>query len=111
MLACLDLLERGEAPLDALRSNVAYLVGRLREIGLDIRSECAVVPVPVPAGVSVQRVARSLRDGGVLAAEHPGADGLGPQLLFSVMAAHTQDDLDQAAERVAGAWARFAPAI
>ena len=103
VLACLDLLERGEAPLDTLRANVAALVSRLRDLGLDVQSGSSVVPVPLPAAAR-SRVMRSLYEEGIVAAATPsGLDSDQGRLLLHVTAAHTPADLDRVAEQVAGA--------
>ncbi|MDT7858231.1 aminotransferase class I/II-fold pyridoxal phosphate-dependent enzyme [Rubrivirga sp. S365] len=111
VLAGLDLLERGEAPLGELHENVAYFVGRLRAQGFDVASGSAIVPVPVPEGMSVRRVTRFLHDEGVFAnaVEYPAVAVHRQRLRFSVMASHTRADLDRATDVVAEAWARFAP--
>lgn len=103
VLACLDLLERGEAPLDALRSNVATLVGRLRSFGLDVQSGSSVVPVPVLAAAHSQVMRSLYEEGIVVASPPPGSDPDQGRLLLHVTAAHTLDDLDRVAEKVAGA--------
>ena len=104
--ACLDLLEADEAPLDRLHDNVAYFVGRLREHGFDVHSESAIVPVAVPADMSVRRINKYMHDHGVFcnAVEYPGVAIGRERLRFSVMAAHTRDDLDRVVGTVADAW-------
>ena len=111
VLACLDLLERGEAPLEQLHANVAHFAARLRGLGFDVVPESAIVPVPVPVGMSVRRVTRFLHDEGVFAnaVEYPAVAVHRQRLRFSLMAAHTREDIDRVADVVAEAWARFAP--
>ena len=111
VLACLDLLERGDAHLDRLHANVAHFAGRLRGMGFEVTPESAIVPVPVPEGMSLRRAARYIHDQGVFAnaVEYPAVAVHRQRLRFSLMAAHTREDVDRVADVIGEAWARFAP--
>ncbi len=111
VLAGLDLLERGDAGLDALRENVAYFAARLRDLGFDIHPESAIVPLPVPEGMNLRRAVRYIHDQGVFAnaVEYPAVAVHRQRLRFSVMASHTRADLDRVVEVVGEVWERFAP--
>ena len=111
VLACLDLLERDEAPLGELHANVRHLADRLIELGFDVTPESAIVPVPVPVGMSLRKAVRFIHDQGVFAnaVEYPAVAVHRQRLRFSVMASHTRADIDRVADVVGEAWARFAP--
>ena len=111
VLACLDLLERDEAPLDQLHANVRHFARRLRELGFEVTPESAIVPVPVPVGMSLRKAVRYIHDQGVFAnaVEYPAVAVHRQRLRFSVMASHTPADIDRVADVVGEAWARFAP--
>ena len=111
VLAGLDLLERDDELVARLHANVAHFAARLRGLGFDVTPESAIVPIPVPVGMSVRRVTRFLHDEGVFAnaVEYPAVAVHRQRLRFSLMSAHTREDIDQVADVVAEAWARFAP--
>lgn len=112
VLAGLDVLEaEGDDLVGRLHANVARLTRRLRAAGFDVAPESAVVPVPVPVGMSLRRVARFVHDQGVFAnaCEYPAVAVHRQRLRFSVMASHTPADMDRVADVLAEAWARFAP--
>ena len=86
----------GDAARDRLARLVAHFRRRVRALGL--RAPRSLFPVQaLDLGADAVRVHSALRDAGVATAVVLACDGRAPRLVFVISAAHTMDDLDQAA--------------
>jgi glycine C-acetyltransferase len=70
----------------------------LRELGLDVRRESAILPVMVPPHVDLRRLTMRLHEEGLFvnAIEAPAVPADKQRLRISVMASHTREQLDRA---------------
>jgi glycine C-acetyltransferase len=88
-----------------LWSNVAYLRRRFAEEGVDIgKSNSQVMPVMVNNDAKVFAVAEKIQDRGLFLnpVTYPAVPKHKSRLRISVSAAHTEDDLEQAVQTIAG---------
>ena len=106
VLAGLDILARQPERRARLHENVRYLVGALCSLGIDCRSESAIVPVRVPAGKSIRRLGRRFDDAGIFlnAIEYPAVAAGEERFRVSVSSEHTRSDLDRLVSLFAEIW-------
>ena len=103
-LGALDVLEAEPGLGGELLANAAAFRGMLSAGGLDIGQSCSqVVPVIVGENSAAVRVSQELRERGIIAAaiRPPTVPEGSARLRFSVTLAHSKDDLEQVAEKVA----------
>lgn len=98
VLAGLDVMRDEPWRQERLHANAAYLAQGLRNLGLDIHYESAILPVIVPPRVDLRRLTRRLHDEGLFcnAIEAPAVPPDKQRLRLSLMATHTQAHLDRA---------------
>lgn len=110
VLAGLDLLEKDTSIPDRLHANVRSLCGRLRALGFDLDSESAVIAILAPETMNLRRAGLFVHDRGIFAntIEYPAVPVKKQRFRFSVMATHTEEDLDRLVEVIQETWDRFA---
>lgn len=112
VLAGLDVMEREPERRIRLHQNVAYLGARLRERGFSVPpADGGILVVGGVPGLDVRRVASRLHERGIFlnAIEFPAVPPSQERLRISVMATHTQQDLDTLVERLTEVWNELAP--
>jgi len=97
VLGGLDVMEREPERIARLHANVRTLVDGLNGLGYRVTTESAIIPVMISPGVDLRRLARRLHDLGIFAnpVEYPAVALDEQRLRLSVMATHTDTDLDQ----------------
>ena len=81
-----------------VRKNADYLRAQLKEMGLDtMNSTTPIVPILIKDSVKAKRMSQQLLERGIFvqAIRHPTVPKDTARLRLTVMATHTQDDLDQ----------------
>jgi 8-amino-7-oxononanoate synthase len=103
VIAGLDVIAAEPWRQERLHANTAYLAAGLRALGLDVHHESAIIPVIVPAGVDLRMLTRRLHDEGLFcnAIEAPAVPADKQRLRLSLMATHSQAQLDRAIETIA----------
>jgi glycine C-acetyltransferase len=106
VLAGLEVIETQPQRRTRLHANVRYLVERLHSLGVDCRSQSAILAIPVPQGI--RRMARRLHDAGIFvnAIEYPAVPKGAERLRVSLCSEHTRCDLDQLLAALATVFAR-----
>lgn len=81
-----------------LRKNVEYFVAELRKLGLDVNASSAIVPIRTPQPIDLRLLNRALHERGLFvnAIEYPAVSLAEQRIRMSLMAGHTQKDLDEA---------------
>jgi 7-keto-8-aminopelargonate synthetase-like enzyme len=105
LLAGLRILEREPQLRAKLWSNVAFLRRRFNEEGIDIgKSTSQVMPVMVNNDLKVFAVAEKIQDRGLFLnpVVYPAVPKHKSRLRISVSAAHTEPELEQAVQIIAG---------
>jgi glycine C-acetyltransferase len=97
VLGGLEVMEREPERIEQLRANVKMLVEGLNGLGFGVTTASAIIPVMIPVGVDLRRLARRLHDMGIFAnpVEYPAVPLDQQRLRLSVMATHTEADLQQ----------------
>jgi len=98
-LAALRLVERQPEIREKLWENARYLRAGLKEIGYQVPSEdFPIIPVLIGDGAKTMRLAQALLEDGVFAPgiRPPTVPQGTSRIRVTVMATHTQDDLDHA---------------
>jgi 8-amino-7-oxononanoate synthase len=100
VLGGLDVMRDEPWRQQRLHENAAYLAKGLRDLGLDIHYESAILPVIVPPSVDLRRLTRRLHEEGLFcnAIEAPAVPPDKQRLRLSLMATHTREHLDRALE-------------
>jgi glycine C-acetyltransferase len=109
VLASIEFIEAHPERVQKLRDNTAYFAQALRHIGFAVEPPTAIIPIILPAGVSVPEVVAALYTEGVFAngVEYPAVPRDRQRLRLSIMATHTTEQLDFCAERIERVASRF----
>jgi glycine C-acetyltransferase len=96
VLASVEVMQEHPELRLQLRRNVSYLVRSLNDIGIPVETDSAILPVYVPEGVNIRRLARKFDLAGLFinAIEYPAVPADKQRFRISVMATHTREDLD-----------------
>jgi glycine C-acetyltransferase len=106
VLACLDVIENEPELLEQLWSNVKYAELGLREIGIDIEPQSAIIPLRVPVGMDLRKAAGKFHDKGIFvnSVEYPAVPVSQQRFRISIIATHTKEDIDRLIETVDEIW-------
>lgn len=102
VLAGLEFLENNPDRVARLHQNVRYLAEGLRSVGFHVEPETAILPLHVPAHISIGDVVSRLHDEGLFVngVEFPAVPKDRQRLRLSVMATFEREDLDFAVDRL-----------
>ena len=103
--AAISVLESEPERVDALRRNVAVFTAELRQLGVDAKTESAIVPVLVGDERRAMEISAKLLEDGFLipAIRYPTVAHGAARLRCAVMSAHTEGQLAAAAGAIASA--------
>jgi len=98
VLAGIEVIEQQPELLQRLHQNAARLESGLRQLGFKTFREAAIIPVSIPAEVNIREVCRLFDQAGIFlnSIEYPAVSQDGQRLRLSVMATHTEQDIDDA---------------
>ena len=96
VLAGLDLMELEPERIRQLHANVQYFVKRLNDLGIEAETKSAIVAISVPQDVPIRLLTMAFHHHGVFlnCVEYPAVSKGNQRLRLSIMATHSQDDLD-----------------
>jgi glycine C-acetyltransferase len=102
VLVSLEVLEENPGLRAQLFENVAYIKRGLATLGLPHASDSAIIPLGVPADAPIRQMARAFDAAGVFInhVEYPAVPRQRQRFRISVMATHTQADMDMLLETV-----------
>lgn len=105
--ACLDLLEREPERVQQLRDNVRYVIDGLRKQGFNVSSQGGCVPLLVPAEINIRKAAFAFHEMGLFMnpIEWPAVPKEKQRFRISLMATHTNEDLDRLLAAIEKVWA------
>jgi len=106
VLAGMEILDREPELLERLRRNIAYAAGGLRNLGFDIAPASAILPLRVPSWMNIRRAARKFHERGIFvnSVEYPAVPLSQQRFRISMMATHTQSDIDSLLAAVEEVW-------
>ncbi|HEX9968380.1 MAG TPA: aminotransferase class I/II-fold pyridoxal phosphate-dependent enzyme, partial [Solirubrobacterales bacterium] len=106
VLAGLDVLEREPERIARLHENVRYAAAALERIGLPVRPAAAILTLRAPRALDVRRAAARFHEAGIFlnSVEYPAVPRDEQRLRISLMATHTQGDIDRLVECVEEIW-------
>ena len=106
VLACLDVIENEPELLEQLLNNVKYAELGLREIGIDIEPQSAIIPLRVPVGMDLRKAAGKFHEKGIFvnSVEYPAVPVSQQRFRVSIIATHTKEDIDRLIEAVDEIW-------
>lgn len=107
----LELIEEEPWRVDRLRENIDWFCRKLREQGIDARSETAIIPIRIGEEEKAMEVSeRLLREGFFIPAiRYPTVKKGEAMLRAALMSSHTKEELSAAAMAIAGAIGRSHP--
>lgn len=112
VLAGLDLIEADSGLVERLRHVMAYTARGLRSLGFEVpEPESAVIALMAPAGMNVRLAAYDLHRRGIFlnSIEYPAVPANRQRFRISLMATHTEEDVDRMLEAFAEVWDAWAP--
>lgn len=112
VLAGLDVMEREPERLEQLLYNMAYTARGLRELGFDLpEPQSAVIALMAPAGMNVRAGAYDLHQRGIFlnSIEYPAVPANQQRFRISLMATHTEEDIDRMLDGFGAMWDDHAP--
>ncbi len=97
ILSNLSILRETPALRENLMRNVAYLKDGFGSIGIETSSDSAILPICLPPGTPLRRLARRIDRAGVFVnhIEHPAVPADKERFRVSVMSQHTRADMDK----------------
>jgi glycine C-acetyltransferase len=109
VLACLDVIENEPGLLDSLWNNINYTASSLKEIGIDIEPQSAIIPLRVPIGMDLREAAVKFHDNGIFvnSIEYPAVPISQQRFRISIMATHTREDIDRLIEVIDEIWYQY----
>jgi glycine C-acetyltransferase len=119
VLAGLDVMEAEPELLAALRENTLSAARGLRALGFEISGMTPIIPLRVPVGMNIRRMARRFHEKGIFMnmIEYPAVPVSQQRFRISLMATHMQADIDRLVSTVDSVWeeelrrsAEYAPA-
>ena len=101
--AALKILKNEPERVQRLRHNVGYFCAELKNHGIDVMSESAIVPIIIGDEGEALRISSKLFDEGIYisAIRYPTVAKGQARLRVAIMATHTEEDLKLAAQKIA----------
>jgi len=97
VMAGLEVMEREKELFSNLSESVEYLLKKLDELGIAAESESAIIPILIPEGVNIRKMALEFHQQGIFvnSVEFPAVPLDKQRFRISMMATHTEEDIDQ----------------
>ena len=101
--AALQILKNEPERVTQLQNNVNYFCAQLKNHGIDVNSESAIIPIIIGSEEEALRISAKLFDEGIYisAIRYPTVAKGQARLRVAIMATHTEDDLKFAAQKIA----------
>ena len=98
----LDYMEKNPQRVTMLQENVQFFCNYLREKGLDVHSETAIIPILIGDEQKALEISQKLFDKGIFlsAIRYPTVKKGSARLRVALMATHTKDQLKKAADAI-----------
>ena len=96
VLAGLDVIENEPQLISSLRKNIGYTSKKLKQIGFDINTHSPIIALHVPQDINVREAAFQFHSAGIFvnSIEYPAVPENQQRFRISLMASHTQKDID-----------------
>ncbi|MGE5559944.1 MAG: aminotransferase class I/II-fold pyridoxal phosphate-dependent enzyme [Chloroflexota bacterium] len=98
LIAAIDVIENEPELRERLWANIRYMMTNLRAMGFDLgNAETAIIPIIIADDLKVKEMAASIHKRGVFVNPvfYPAVAKRKARIRLSLMATHTQEDLDQ----------------
>jgi glycine C-acetyltransferase len=112
VMASLDVMEREPGLHERLLHNMAYTARGLRALGFEMEEpESAVIAIKAPEGLDLRAAVYDLHQRGIFlnSIEYPAVPVNEQRFRISLMATHTEEDIDRLLEAFAEVWNAHAP--
>ncbi len=109
VLGGLDVLEREPWLRQRLRDNVSYAAQGFRQLGFDIDPQAAIIPLRVPPAMNIRQAAQRFHESGIFvnSVEYPAVPLNEQRFRVSIMATHTEEDIDRLLQCTAEVWSHL----
>jgi glycine C-acetyltransferase len=109
VLAGLDVLQKDNGLLQSLRDNIKYTGKRLSSLGFNTGNETAIFPLIVPEEMNIRKAAFEFHKRGIFmnSIEYPAVPLSQQRFRISIMATHTNEDIDKLVEVIDEVWNEF----
>lgn len=112
VMASLDVMEREPGLHERLLHLMAYTARGLRELGFEVpEPESAIIAIMAPEGLDVRSAIREFHRRGIFlnTIEYPAVPVNQQRFRISLMATHTEEDVDRLLDTFAEVWDMYAP--
>ena len=106
VLAGLDVLENDTELLQQLWSNIDYAINKLKEIGINVKSESPIIALLTPKEMNIRKAAFQFHQSGIFvnSIEYPAVPVNQQRFRISLMATHTRKDINRLVECIEEVW-------
>jgi len=106
VLAGLDLLEKDDSLVQQLRKNIQYATLKFEKIGWETAGNSAIFTLPIPKKQHIREMAYRFHEIGIFvnAVEYPAVPKDQECFRISLMASHTQEDIDRLFIAINNVW-------
>lgn len=97
-----EIIQTNPGIVKSLQDNVAFFCGYLRQKGLMVHSETAIIPIVIGDEKKAVRISEALSDKGyfISAIRYPTVKKGSARLRIAIMATHTREQLKKAADEI-----------
>jgi 8-amino-7-oxononanoate synthase len=102
VLAGINFINKNPGRVLQLKKNTSYFLKNIKEIGYDVKTESAIIPIFLPAHISLPKVIKRLHEEGIFVNGifFPIVPKNKQRLRFSMMATFKKEDLDFAISKI-----------
>lgn len=106
VIAGIDLLENEPEHQQRLMANKNYAVQLIRQLGIDVNTESAILILPLIPGMRIDKVAKAFHLNNIFVntIEYPAVDEGSECVRLSFSACHTQEDIERLVEVIEALW-------
>ncbi len=97
VIAGIEVIQKDKGLVKKLHDNAQYVVNGLRKGNIHVSTGSGIIPIIIPGDKDIKRIIFKLSSRGIFvnSVEYPAVPNDKQRLRISVMATHTQDDLDK----------------
>lgn len=109
VLAGLELSKREPERRTQLKANVTYVKNKLRDYGLVVEPEAAIIAIGIPMNMNIEKLLYAIHEQGIFlnTIEYPVVKLNEQRIRISIMATHTKAHLDKLVAVIDDCWNRF----
>lgn len=106
VLAGIEIIENDVELSQSLWSNVNYAIQRINEVGINAKTDSAIIALKVPPEMNIRKAALQFHNAGIFvnSIEYPAVPINQQRFRISIIATHTKQDIDRLVECIEEIW-------